>query len=159
MVPAEIRGTACAGEVKRRTTIDVAADEQAVTGEGGCAKGTTGDPSLGGEMSQFEKQLVENEKARIRETEITLPPPTPPPAKKKGGKGKEKKENLSKFKKQQLGSCVKCGYMSSQELCKACVILDDLNKNRPKIEVALDDEVEEASSSVRRKMEVLDLRG
>lgn len=157
MVPEEIRGPACAGESKRKTTIDVVADKQAEAEEGGCAKGTTGDPSLGGEMTQFERQLAANEKAEHREIEITLPPPTPPPTNRKDGKCREKKEQLSKFKRQQLGSCLKCGYMSSQELCKACVILDDLNKNRPKIEVELDDEDEEASSSVRRKLEALEL--
>jgi cytoplasmic tRNA 2-thiolation protein 1 len=105
-------------------------------------------------MSQFEKQLAENEKAEHLETEITLPPPR----KKRGGGGEKGPQQVPKAKKQTLGSCRKCGYMSSQELCKACVILDGLNKNRPRIEVELDDEEEEASSSVRRKMEALDLR-
>ncbi|KAF8540714.1 hypothetical protein BDD12DRAFT_564556 [Trichophaea hybrida] len=137
MVPEEIRGSTCAEELG-----------------GGCGKGTTGDPSQGGEMSQFEKQLEANEKAVHLETEIVLsPPPLPPSQRKK----REKKEQVSKTKKQQLGSCRKCGYMSSQELCKACVILDDLNKNRPKIEIELDEE-EEASSNVRRRMEALGLR-
>jgi cytoplasmic tRNA 2-thiolation protein 1 len=149
MVPEEIRGTTCAGEAKKTV---VAGEEEAT----GCGKGTSGDPSQGGEMSQFEKQLAENEKAEHLETEITLPPPR----KKRGGGGGGEKgpQQVPNAKKQTLGSCRKCGYMTSQELCKACVILDDLNKNRPRIEVELDDEEEEASSSVRRKMEALDLR-
>lgn len=94
----------------------------------------------GGEMAVFEQQLRANEAAAPRETEIKMPP----------------KQKM----KQTLRSCKKCGYMSSQELCKACVILEDLNKHRPKlgIEVELDDEEEEASSSVRRKMEALEMR-
>ncbi|PHH87879.1 hypothetical protein CDD83_8288 [Cordyceps sp. RAO-2017] len=31
---------------------------------------------------------------------------------------------------QTLGSCVKCGYMSSQDMCQACTLLEALNKNR-----------------------------
>lgn len=169
MVPEEIRGSSCAGgggKTTTKTTIDVAAEKRAEeAADGGCAKGTTGDPSQGGEMSQFERQLGENERAAHLETEITLPAPTQTPApplpiqkRRKGKSGRERKDLVPKTKKQQLGSCRRCGYMSSQELCKACVILDDLNKNRPRIEIELDDEDEDASSSVRRNMEALDLR-
>lgn len=40
--------------------------------------------------------------------------------------------------KQKLGQCERCGYLSSQAICKACVLLEGLNKARPKtsIEVA-----------------------
>jgi cytoplasmic tRNA 2-thiolation protein 1 len=153
MVPEEIRGSTCGGGSKTTTkaTIDVVADKAEEEEGSGCRKGTMGDPSRGGEMSQFEKQLEANEKAAHLETEIVLSPPLQ-------RKKREKKEQVSKTKKQQLGSCRRCGYMSSQELCKACVILDDLNKNRPKIEIELDEEEEEVSSSVRRRMEALDLR-
>lgn len=34
---------------------------------------------------------------------------------------------------QTLGKCVKCGYMSSQAICQACTLLENLNKNRPQI--------------------------
>jgi cytoplasmic tRNA 2-thiolation protein 1 len=34
--------------------------------------------------------------------------------------------------KQTLGVCEKCGYMSSQKICKACVLLEGLNRDRPK---------------------------
>ena len=33
------------------------------------------------------------------------------------------------------GSCSRCGYMSSNELCKACVLLDGLNNGQPKIAI------------------------
>lgn len=29
--------------------------------------------------------------------------------------------------------CIRCGYISSQELCKACVLLEGLNKGLPKL--------------------------
>ena len=35
-------------------------------------------------------------------------------------------------KPQKAGSCVRCGYMSSQTLCKACLLLEGLNRGLPK---------------------------
>ena len=54
-----------------------------------------------------------------------------------------KRENLSGRKqakvtsapKQRLGQCERCGYLSSQAVCKACVLLEGLNKARPRTEV------------------------
>ena len=37
--------------------------------------------------------------------------------------------------KQVLGRCERCGYMSSQAICHACVLLEGLNKNRPQIQI------------------------
>ncbi|KAI9017138.1 hypothetical protein BC832DRAFT_9115 [Gaertneriomyces semiglobifer] len=34
-----------------------------------------------------------------------------------------------------VGSCERCGYMSSQKLCKACVLLEGLNKGLPKVAI------------------------
>ena len=34
--------------------------------------------------------------------------------------------------KQRLGQCERCGYLSSQAVCKACVLLEGLNKARPR---------------------------
>ncbi len=39
--------------------------------------------------------------------------------------------------KQRLGSCERCGYLSSQAVCKACVLLEGLNKARPKTSVEI----------------------
>ena len=33
----------------------------------------------------------------------------------------------------ELKSCERCGYMSSQLICKACILLEGLNKNMPKL--------------------------
>jgi len=152
MVPREIQGTTCAEEK------DAMAKQLGGTGEEetGCGKGTASDSIQGGgEMMQFEKQLVANGKAEHLETKVTMPMKVPS----RRTNGQIKKEPTpAKSRKQQLGSCHRCGYMSSQELCKACVILSDLDKNRPKIEVELDDDEEDASSSVRRKLEALELR-
>jgi cytoplasmic tRNA 2-thiolation protein 1 len=31
------------------------------------------------------------------------------------------------------GTCIKCGYIASQELCKACILLEGLNRGLPKL--------------------------
>jgi len=55
------------------------------------------------------------------------------------------------------GNCVKCGYISSQPLCKACVMLEGLNRGLPKLgigkthrgkgKIILDNMIREASIS------------
>lgn len=120
---------------------------------GGC--GSTGRNS-GGEMADMEKKLKEDEEASAREIDITAGQlhdriPTKPELKKTG-----KKETGRKLTRQTLGTCKKCGYMSSQEVCKACVLLDGLNKSRPKMEIEIDAEDEE-SSTLRRRMDGLAL--
>ena len=36
----------------------------------------------------------------------------------------------------QPGSCERCGYISSQAVCKACVLLEGLNKGLPRLGVS-----------------------
>lgn len=31
------------------------------------------------------------------------------------------------------GTCTRCGFVSSQEICKACVLLEGLNRGLPKL--------------------------
>ncbi len=73
-----------------------------------------------------------------------------------GSKNGLKKDPGRKLTRQTLGTCKKCGYMSSQAICKACMLLEGLNKNRPKMEIEVDIEDEE-SSTLRRNMEGLAL--
>lgn len=40
--------------------------------------------------------------------------------------------------KQTLGQCERCGYLSSQAVCKACVLLEGLNKARPRRDIEVD---------------------
>ncbi|EPS27948.1 hypothetical protein PDE_02892 [Penicillium oxalicum 114-2] len=123
------------------TAATVVADEDEV---GGC--GSQNGRTSGGEMAAMEKELAENESAESRETEIRLPKAqsTSTP----GYQGKA-------VKKQTLGHCERCGYISSQRICKACTLLDGLNRNRPKtaIEVSVSADDEEASSTLMRQME------
>jgi cytoplasmic tRNA 2-thiolation protein 1 len=106
--------------------------------EGGC--GSTNGRSTGGEMAKMEESLLQNEVAEVegRETEITLPKPKAailPPL--KTTRQNERKAHLHHVKrsppKQKMGQCEKCGYLSSQKMCKACVLLEGLNKNNPKV--------------------------
>ena len=55
---------------------------------------------------------------------------------------------------QTMGKCVRCGYLTSQDVCKACMLLEGLNKNRPKIGISVDDDFEsqETNGIGRRKL-------
>jgi cytoplasmic tRNA 2-thiolation protein 1 len=62
-------------------------------------------------------------------------------SKSKGGSGKTDATDDAKEPKrrvqQQLGRCERCGYITSQILCKACMLLDALNKAKPRTEVTV----------------------
>ncbi|KAI1205017.1 adenine nucleotide alpha hydrolases-like protein [Annulohypoxylon truncatum] len=105
---------------------------------GGC--GSANGRTNGGEMAAMEKQLRETEAAEAAglETEITV-------AKVESQHREKSNQSNGQLKtagttvpirlKQKLGTCEKCGYMSSQKLCQACMLLESLNKNRPEITI------------------------
>jgi len=93
-------------------------------------------------MSKMEEKLAGDEIAEVEglETEITLPKLKPATKgqvsfQPKGQNGRVSRPQQSKRPptKQTMGKCKICGYLSSQEMCKACVLLEGLNKNRPKV--------------------------
>jgi len=43
--------------------------------------------------------------------------------------------NNNKVKPSTPGVCTRCGYISSNKLCKACVLLEGLNKGKPKLAI------------------------
>ncbi|KAI0518108.1 hypothetical protein F5B22DRAFT_92550 [Xylaria bambusicola] len=100
---------------------------------GGC--GSTNGRAGGGEMAAMEKQLKANNAAEEAglETEITIS--RSDNTRSNGPKSsKELPKNTPNIStKQKLGTCERCGYMSSQRLCQACMLLEGLNKNRPEI--------------------------
>ncbi|KAJ5788560.1 tRNA(Ile)-lysidine/2-thiocytidine synthase [Penicillium paradoxum] len=130
LVPDEVRGV---GKSKS------GAEEEST---GGCGSGNG--RTSGGEMAAMEKQIAENDAASSRETEIKLPKVV----RANRGPGKA-------VKAQTLKHCERCNYISSQRICKACTLLDGLNRNRPKtaIEVGVGMEDEESSSTLMRQME------
>jgi cytoplasmic tRNA 2-thiolation protein 1 len=134
LVPPEIAGSStCTGET------DDAANR--------CGTRNESDNS----MAQVEKTLVANEAAKSHEIEVTLPAKTNGPISIHDKKSKGRR----KVVKQVMGQCERCGYLSSQKVCKACTLLEGLNKSRPQtsIEVGVDDE--EASTTMMRQTAAL----
>ncbi|KAF7597052.1 nucleotidyltransferase [Aspergillus hancockii] len=140
LVPAEVKGRSCAKS---------ADDESA----GGC--GSQNGRSSGGEMAEMEKKLAENDAADANETEIKMPVQSVPLPRKKGIRGSSQKV----IKTQTMGKCERCGYISSQKVCKACALLEGLNKNRPKTAIEVGMEDEESNSTLMRQMEQVQLDG
>ena len=102
----------CGGKGLRAT---VAVDEDDGGSSGGCGAGAG--PA---------EDVKEAPKRLDTETEITLRKDTVPIRLKK------------KTEDQKLGKCERCGYLSSQKVCKACVLLDGLNKARPRTAIAVE---------------------
>ena len=126
---------------------DVLVIEGEAEGDGGC--GSANGRTSGGEMADMEKQLLQNEGAQDKETEIST----------KGQRHDRNRTGASriskKLPKQQMGNCVRCGYLSSQDICKACMLLEGLNKNRPKTQIQVSIEEEDNSPTLTRRMEGL----
>ena len=126
--------------------------------DGGCGS------AVGKSMASVERQLASDERAAQHslETEITLPAKPAAAAPQKGQK-KPRAERAGAPKKkapnkQVMGQCSKCGYLSSQDVCKACVLLEGLNKNRPKNQIEVGYEVQDVSlNSVRDELEAATL--
>ena len=119
---------------------DVLVVEEELEAAGGC--GSANGRSSGGEMVDVEKQSMENDKAHLLETEVLLKGP-------KQARVCMKSNHIQgKLPKQQMGKCVQCGYLSSQNVCKACMLLEGLNKNRPKMQIQVS--VEEQDNLSRR---------
>lgn len=109
---------------------------------------------MGGEMATVEAQLAQNEAATENGLEVEITSNSINSNEKQHGQNNSAAVPLSgvkkgrkhitprKVTKQVMGQCKKCGYLSSQEVCKACVLLEGLNKNRPKnsIEVGYEEQ-------------------
>jgi cytoplasmic tRNA 2-thiolation protein 1 len=103
---------------------------------GGC--GSQNGRTPGNEMAAMDKQLRENEANDALEVDVAK---AMSEGKKngddkawdlplRGGNGTSKTAG-----RQVLGNCKRCGYMSSQEICQACTLLEGLNKNRAQIQI------------------------
>lgn len=153
LVPQEVTGASkCAG----RKAAVIAEDREEEDAAGGC--GSTNGRSSGGEMADMERMLRQDEQAYGREVEITrstMMRRRDTSSSMTSSKPGNLRRDLTarKLPKQVLGTCQRCGYMSSQAVCKACTLLEGLNKNRPQVEIVVDAEDEDDSSALRRKME------
>ena len=116
------------GPMKGKLMVDLDEDE------GGCGSGSGGTGRSPGGLAGLEHQQQANEEAAEHETDV-------------GAQSKMSKQRASKVKGEgqrrlpqaRLGRCIRCGYISSQSICKACVLLEGLNKNRPKVNIQIDD--------------------
>jgi cytoplasmic tRNA 2-thiolation protein 1 len=123
---------------------------------GGC--GTAAGKSSGGEMATMEEKLLQDEVAEEQGTETEISSSGNSAQKGIILKGNTLKETTSMASlvdrtkasgtrtmrnsvapRQKLGQCERCGYLSSQAICKACVLLEGLNKARPQTGIELTD--------------------
>lgn len=140
LVPPEISASnACAGDGEEASA--------------GC--GSANGRSSGGEMAAMERRLAENEAAISQETEIVLPANSTPSVQEtlkppsKSSIHDRRRGPRKKIVKQTMGRCQRCGYLSSQSICKACTLLEGLNKARPVTQIAVSAEEEESTTLMR----------
>jgi cytoplasmic tRNA 2-thiolation protein 1 len=55
------------------------------------------------------------------------------------------KENV---KMPERGVCTKCGFVSSQDICKACMLLEGLNRGLPKLGIGKSSKANKALASL-----------
>ncbi|PPJ51175.1 hypothetical protein CBER1_08535 [Cercospora berteroae] len=131
----------CGGACGTSESAEAKGAEDETTGGCGSANGK----SSGGEMDEMEKKLRQDEEAVEHGTEVEIRAPangekpgqqTIPIRTKQEKKGARKGRDGAP-PKQKLGQCERCGYLSSQAICKACVLLEGLNKARPRTEIEL----------------------
>lgn len=144
LVPGEVSGVKCNGN---GITEDPVIDGE-TEGSGGC--GSANGRSSGGEMAHLEKKLQEDENAAGNEIEIKLTRGKPHDGNSNGSGRRGKK-----LPKQHLGRCTRCGYVSSQDVCKACMLLEGLNKNRPKMEIKVGVQENGTNPMLAKKLEDL----
>ena len=128
---------------------EVAGPGSCTTSGGEQTNGCGSRNEYGDSMAQLEKELIANETAT--ETEIEIASPN---TKTKGRISIYDKKPKARRKvfKQVMGQCERCGYLSSQRICKACSLLEGLNRSRPQntIEVAVEDD--EGRTTLRRQV-------
>jgi cytoplasmic tRNA 2-thiolation protein 1 len=130
LVPGESQSS-CACKGQKTTAVGPSEDEI-----GGC--GSSNGRTPGNEMAAMDKQLRDNE----AHEEIEIDVAKAMAENKKNGSEKQKDlpirngNGASKgVARQVLGNCKRCGYMSSQDICQACMLLEGLNKNRAQIQI------------------------
>ncbi|AEO64303.1 uncharacterized protein THITE_2110311 [Thermothielavioides terrestris NRRL 8126] len=130
LVPGET-SSSCACKGQTSAVMALAEDDI-----GGCGSQTG--RARGDEMAAMDKQLRENEAHEGLEIDVAKAM-----AKNQKDGGQKHRElplrsgdGPSKgFARQVLRNCKRCGYMSSQEICQACMLLEGLNKNRAQIQI------------------------
>lgn len=136
LVPKELAGSiSCRGAAAGRSGVAEVEHEDEDEAVGGCGSvnGRTG----GGEMAAMEGKLKEDEAAAGLETEITSSSLDGTRALQTKGPRRRNPmlKSSGKARGPQMGQCARCGYLSSQDICKACMLLEGLNKSRPRVSI------------------------
>lgn len=157
LVPEEVtRSSHCKSQTQKATLSSADGEEEGI---GGC--GSANGRTSGGGMADMEVQLRADESGGGRETEIKMSAAGGQRHDRskilKNSEHELKRDSGRKLPKQTLGTCQRCGYMSSQAVCKACSLLEGLNKNRPKLAIEIGADEGETSSNALREMETLTL--
>jgi cytoplasmic tRNA 2-thiolation protein 1 len=92
------------------------------------------------EMATMEAQLRESEQAELLETDIALEMPKHAPVVEVQEQAvplpiRPAKEAKARKPQQVLRNCTRCGYITSNLICQACMLLESLNKNRPRVQI------------------------
>ncbi|KAK4133614.1 adenine nucleotide alpha hydrolases-like protein [Trichocladium antarcticum] len=129
LVPGE-SSSSCACKGQKAVAAVPAEDDM-----GGC--GSTSGRTPGDEMAAMDKQLRENEAHEGLEIDIAkaVSEKTDGTEKQKGLPIRSANGASKGAPRQVLGKCKRCGYMSSQDICQACMLLEGLNKNRAQIQI------------------------
>jgi len=106
---------------------------QTLEEETGC--GSANGRSTGGEMSSMEQLLAQATIADVKSGPTELDFTSSLTSATTSSSRPSKPKQLPP--KAVVGTCESCGYMSSQKICKACVLLKGLNKSRPKADIAV----------------------
>lgn len=122
----------CGGGCKDSAAPVAAMDDEAT---GGC--GSSNGRTTGNEMEEAERKLRADEKAEEDglEMEVTVNKAAKLNSNMNGNKSAFASRSKRTPKQQTMGQCERCGYLSSQAVCKACTLLEGLNKTRARIEV------------------------
>ena len=136
----------------------IATEEETI---GGC--GSSNGRTSGGEMAMMEKELQQSEAAALAQLETEFGSSQKVDESRVAKSTPRTKTGQLKSRKtaaQKMGQCSKCGYISSQAVCKACVLLESLNKNRPKVDVDVSHEEREMFQTIttQERMEALKLQ-
>ncbi|KXH46802.1 PP-loop family protein [Colletotrichum simmondsii] len=104
----------------------------------GC--GSQQSKGLATEIAQLDASLSQTTLTKSQETDFTTAPSTSPKIGKKIQNSSEtprprhgQAQATTSAPLQTLGKCERCGYMSSQAICQACLLVDGLNKNKAQI--------------------------
>ncbi|EXF76661.1 PP-loop family protein [Colletotrichum fioriniae PJ7] len=120
---------ACKGSTPRAAEDDFVA---------GC--GSQQSKGLETEIAQLDASLSQTTMVKPQETDFTTAPsPSPKIGKKIQNSSETPRSRHGQAQAtpsaplQTLGKCERCGYMSSQAICQACLLVDGLNKNKAQI--------------------------